>query len=81
MTEARNTKKRLSALVLFIIIGAALLSMVVWSPMEFLKKLTKAPLERGTAAPLFELETVAGEKIALTDFKGKPVLLKFWKKG
>ncbi|MBZ4687772.1 MAG: hypothetical protein PWQ96_1285 [Clostridia bacterium] len=36
-----------------------------------------APVE-GKIAPDFELEDLKGEKIALSDFRGKPVLLVFW---
>lgn len=34
--------------------------------------------EEGKMAPDFELETLSGEKAALSDFRGKPVLLVFW---
>ena len=36
------------------------------------------PLEVGTTAPPFELASVAGKTISLTDFEGRPVLLNFW---
>lgn len=79
--ENGNTNRRISAFLLFIIVGTAFFSMVAWSPMEFLRRLIAPPLETGVAAPQFELETLAGETVSLKDFKGKPVLLKFWNKG
>lgn len=32
----------------------------------------------GDKAPLFELKTVEGDKVALSDYKGKGVILNFW---
>lgn len=32
----------------------------------------------GDKAPLFELQTVEGDKVALSDYKGKGVILNFW---
>ncbi|MFD1850424.1 TlpA family protein disulfide reductase [Oceanobacillus bengalensis] len=38
----------------------------------------KVGLEIGNQAPDFELETLDGEKVKLSDFRGKPVMLNFW---
>lgn len=35
-------------------------------------------LEKGNYAPDFELELLTGEKVKLSDYRGKPVLLNFW---
>ncbi|MCM3638214.1 redoxin domain-containing protein [Sporosarcina luteola] len=35
-------------------------------------------LEKGKAPPNFELPTLSGEKVKLTDYKGKIVILNFW---
>src|SRR5699024_10569757 len=35
-------------------------------------------LEKGNAAPDFELETLDGEKVSLSDYRGERVLLNFW---
>ncbi len=35
-------------------------------------------LEKGKASPNFELPTLSGEKVKLTDYKGKIVILNFW---
>src|SRR5690625_912312 len=35
-------------------------------------------LEKGEKAPDFELETLDGETVKLSDFQGQPVLLNFW---
>jgi RNA polymerase sigma factor (sigma-70 family) len=37
------------------------------------------PLQPGDAAPLFETTTFAGERLKLSDHKGKYVLLNFWR--
>src|SRR5690625_1110658 len=37
-----------------------------------------AGLERGNIAPDFELETLEGEKVKLSDYRGEKVLLNFW---
>lgn len=36
------------------------------------------PLEAGTQAPAFTLSSVNGETVALSDLKGRPILLNFW---
>ena len=36
------------------------------------------PLEAGTPAPAFTLPSTSGEAVALSDSKGRPVLLSFW---
>lgn len=38
----------------------------------------KEGLNKGDAAPDFELTTLAGEKVKLSDYKGKKVVLNFW---
>ncbi|GEN31382.1 peroxiredoxin [Cerasibacillus quisquiliarum] len=38
----------------------------------------KEGLEKGDLAPDFELETLEGEKVSLSDFRGKRVMLNFW---
>lgn len=35
-------------------------------------------LKKGQMAPDFELETIDGEKVKLSDFKGEKILLNFW---
>ncbi|WP_156291974.1 TlpA disulfide reductase family protein [Oceanobacillus salinisoli] len=35
-------------------------------------------LEIGNVAPDFELETLEGDKVKLSDLRGKPVMLNFW---
>jgi len=79
--NSENSDRRISTVLLFVIVGTAFLSTAAGWPPEFLKKLIAPPLKAGTVAPQFELESLAGEKISLKGFAGKPVLLKFWSKG
>jgi cytochrome oxidase Cu insertion factor (SCO1/SenC/PrrC family) len=77
--ENRNSK--ISAILLLVIVGTSFFSMAAsWSP-KFWEKWFLPPLEAGLEAPQFELESLAGYKISLKDYEGKPVLLKFWSKG
>lgn len=46
------------------------------SEVEFLA--TKEGLELGETAPDFELETLEGEAVKLSDYRGKKVILNFW---
>jgi cytochrome c biogenesis protein CcmG, thiol:disulfide interchange protein DsbE len=34
--------------------------------------------QKGFSAPDFQLQTVSGSKVALTDYRGKPVLINIW---
>ncbi len=39
---------------------------------------TASAARRGQVAPNFSLETLTGETLRLSDFRGRPVLLNFW---
>lgn len=39
---------------------------------------TTKPVTEGTAAPDFELSTLAGDAMALSDYSGRPVMINFW---
>ncbi|WP_018933458.1 redoxin domain-containing protein [Gracilibacillus lacisalsi] len=65
------------------IISAVLLAMVVWAVIDMVtdNKVTEADnigLEVGNIAPDFELETLDGETVKLSDYRGEPVMLNFW---
>jgi hypothetical protein len=77
----KNSDNRISTALFLLIVGIAVFSTAAWWPPDFIKNLIAPPLETGTPAPQFELESLAGGKFALVDFAGKPVLLKFWSKG
>ncbi|UOQ87189.1 TlpA disulfide reductase family protein [Gracilibacillus salinarum] len=60
-----------------------LLAMAVWAVFNFVKQDSSAEekdvgLQIGNLAPDFELQTLAGETVRLSDFRGEPVLLNFW---
>ena len=54
----------------------ALNNMALGSNVDFLP--TDEGLARGEAAPDFELTTLAGEQMRLSDYRGKAVILNFW---
>ncbi|WP_208591845.1 redoxin domain-containing protein [Gracilibacillus suaedae] len=65
------------------IISAVLLAMVAWAVIDVVidNKITEADnigLEIGNIAPDFELETLGGETVKLSDYRGEPVMLNFW---
>ncbi|WP_188455332.1 peroxiredoxin family protein [Virgibacillus oceani] len=45
---------------------------------EEVKESDEVGLEKGEFAPDFELETLEGERVRLSDYKGKRVLVNFW---
>ncbi len=57
-----------------------LLSRCIWTVVLFLfvSGMAKAPPLVGGPAPQFELETIQGQTIKLSDFKGEFVVLNFW---
>ena len=69
----------------YALVAAALVLAVVsiaagWPP-QFIKALIMSPLEVGEVAPQFELESLSGGKVSLSQFEGQAVLLKFWSVG
>lgn len=64
------------------IIIVAVVAMAGWAVYDFVIKADsdngKVGLERGNLAPDFELNTLDGEAVNLSDFKGERVLLNFW---
>ncbi|MFC4712684.1 peroxiredoxin family protein [Planococcus dechangensis] len=54
----------------------ALNNMALGSNVDFLP--TDEGLARGEAAPDFELTTLTGEQMRLSDYRGKAVILNFW---
>ncbi len=57
-----------------------------WKPSKGWKKWEMPPLEKGllksgTYAPDFELTSIDGNKVKLSDYRGKVVLLFFWRTG
>jgi peroxiredoxin len=68
------------------IIIVVILGMVAWAGYDFIGKESvpaeeveaEVGLEQGNIAPDFELETVGGETVKLSDFRGEKVLLNFW---
>ncbi|WP_163580402.1 redoxin domain-containing protein [Gracilibacillus saliphilus] len=65
------------------IISAVLLAMVVWAVIDMVtdNEVTEADnigLEIGNIAPDFEMETLDGETVKLSDYRGEPVMLNFW---
>ncbi|TXC91777.1 redoxin domain-containing protein [Metabacillus litoralis] len=64
-------KKILAISILVFLIGYAIYNTVIPSN-------AKVGVTEGNAAPDFELTTLDGEKMSLSDLKGKKVLINFW---
>ncbi len=79
--EKIKPRKGIPGVLLFVIVCTAFVSTAAWWPPRFIKKLTTRPLEAGVAAPQFQLTAITGEIVSIGDFKGTPVLLKFWSTG
>lgn len=67
------------------IIIAVVAGMLAWSLYEFFSTSEDAGpvsedagLARGEAAPDFEVETLGGETVSLSDYRGEPVIINFW---
>lgn len=71
--ERKETMKKVIALIVFI----GLIGYTVYST-AFTEKTAVEGLEKGNLAPDFELVTLNGDKVKLSDFRGKKVLLNFW---
>lgn len=61
-----------------VVLLTAFFLLTAWSPFDIFKREKAPPLEKGAAAPQFELKTLAGETVSLNQFTGKAVLIKFW---
>ena len=76
-------KKNILAIAAILILGLCLLGcwgigvLVRFSPNIYQYTLENSSLQVGMFAPDFELPTLTGEKIRLSQFRGKPVLLSF----
>ena len=71
--ERKETMKKVIALIIFV----GLIGYTVYTT-AFTEKTAAVGLEKGNLAPDFELVTLDGEKVKLSDFRGKKVLLNFW---
>ncbi|MFS0654885.1 TlpA family protein disulfide reductase [Bacillus sp. 179-C3.3 HS] len=64
-------KKGMASAVLLVLIG-----LFVWNLLE--PKEPAIGLEKGDEAPDFQLETLDGQTVSLSDYRGKKVLVNFW---
>ncbi|KEF35982.1 Peroxiredoxin [Schinkia azotoformans MEV2011] len=71
--ERKETMKKVIALIVFI----GLIGYTVYTT-AFTEKTAVVGLEKGNLAPDFELVTLDGNKVKLSDYRGKKVLLNFW---
>ncbi len=66
------------------IISLILIAMIAWAVIDFLvdnnedNEAENVGLEIGNVAPDFELQTLTGDTIRLSDYRGEPVMLNFW---
>ncbi|MBM7691390.1 peroxiredoxin [Peribacillus deserti] len=66
-------KKVLSAIVLLL-----LLSVAIVQAMDNKQEKASPGIEEGNSAPDFELKTLEGKSVKLSDYRGKKVMLNFW---
>ncbi|HHY73343.1 MAG TPA: redoxin domain-containing protein [Bacillus bacterium] len=71
--ERKEAMKKAIALLVFI----GLIGYTIYTT-AFSEKTAIVGLEKGNLAPDFELVTLTGEKVKLSDYRGKKVLLNFW---
>lgn len=71
--ERKETMKKVIALIVFV----GLIGYTVYTT-AFTEKTAVVGLEKGNLAPDFELVTLDGDKVKLSDYRGKKVLLNFW---
>ncbi|RSK49653.1 redoxin domain-containing protein, partial [Bacillus canaveralius] len=65
--------------VIAVVILTALLTVAIVQAMEKEEQPDNLPgLKMGVKAPDFELTALTGEKVQLSDYKGKKVMLNFW---
>lgn len=80
--EKRFSKERFAGVLLFLLVGYAIVSIVVqtvlWSMGMSSSDYLSRPLSAGTSAPPFELKSLAGDTVSLEQLKGRPVVLMFW---
>ncbi|UII54124.1 TlpA family protein disulfide reductase [Cytobacillus spongiae] len=68
-------KKSLAAIILIALTAVAIIQTIDRNAEEVT---AETGLEVGLKAPDFELENLQGEKVKLSDFEGKKVMLNFW---
>jgi cytochrome oxidase Cu insertion factor (SCO1/SenC/PrrC family) len=66
----------------FTVLAISLLIFVFWNPSgavgDPIKAFGAVKFNKGTFAPDFSIENLAGDRVKLEDFRGKVVLLDFW---
>lgn len=71
--ERKETMKKVIALIVFI----GLIGYTIYTT-AFTEQTAVVGLEKGNLAPDFELVTLDGDKVKLSDYQGKKILLNFW---
>lgn len=73
-------RKWIIAIIIVALFGWAIFDFVITSPNKNASEEVTANvgIEKGDLAPDFELETLHGEMVKLSDYKGEKVLLNFW---
>jgi len=80
------SKERLAGALLFMLAGWAMVAVFVVSYFQMIEMMAPGtplppPLSAGAKAPQFELISLKGETVSLSQFKGRPVLAMFWSAG
>ncbi|WP_379127267.1 redoxin domain-containing protein [Paenibacillus sp. sgz500958] len=69
-------RRRVAWLVVIVVVVSSVI--VVWESVRNPHKTLSGRIQVGATAPDFAATTVNGEKVRLSDYKGKKILLNFW---
>jgi cytochrome oxidase Cu insertion factor (SCO1/SenC/PrrC family) len=76
------SRKKLFAVAVLVLLGAFVVSTLRRYPPSFLTRhfrgLRTPSIDTGMTAPNFTLPLLSGDTVSLDQYKGRPVLLKFW---
>ncbi len=74
--------KKLLAVAVLVLLGVFVVSTLMRYPPSFLTRhfrgLRTPSIDTGTTAPNFRLPSLSGDMVSLDQYKGRPVLIKFW---
>ena len=76
--QADKPEKKKTYRLIVVVVALVIVAALALHPPRFMKGLTMSPIATGGPAPEFELASLSGENVSLSQFEGQAVLLKFW---